>query len=98
MGFNDKALTGDRKINALIMAHHGRRRWLNLVAAFLCAINGAVTDIFCGCQVKFLNFMQDFAILQTFILRVVPSFTGFAWRRYHVVILSWHQSHHHRIL
>jgi hypothetical protein len=60
-----------------------------VVAAFLRAINGTVTDVFSGHQMKFLNVMQNFAVFQTFILRVVPSFAGLAWRRDHLALLSW---------
>lgn len=59
-----------------------------MVAAFLGAVNGAVIDAFCGYQMKFLNVMQNFAVFQALILRVVPSFAGLAWRRYHLVLLS----------
>jgi hypothetical protein len=59
-----------------------------MVAAFLGAVNGTVTDVFGGYQMEFLYVMQNLAIFQAFILRVVPSFAGFAWRRYHLVLLS----------
>jgi hypothetical protein len=55
-----------------------------MVAAFFGAVDRAVADVCCRHQMKFLNIVQDFTILQTFILWVVPSFTGFAWRRYHL--------------
>ncbi|WP_155315654.1 hypothetical protein [Desulfosarcina alkanivorans] len=83
-----------RPADALIRAHGGRRGRFDLITAFLGAIDGTVTDIFCGHQMKFLNVVQDFAVFQTFILRVVPSFTGFAWRRYHLILLSWQSSCH----
>ena len=60
-----------------------------MIAAFLGAINGTVTDIFGGYQMKLLNIVQEFTVFQTFILRVVPSFAGFTWRRYHLDLLSW---------
>lgn len=82
----------------LIWTHHGCRGRLDLVAAFLCAVDGTVTDVFRGYQMKFLNVMQNFALFQTFILRVVSSFAGFAWRRYHRVLLSWHEPCHLRML
>jgi hypothetical protein len=72
----------------LIGTHHGRGRRLDLVTAFLGAVNGAVTDAFCGYQMKFLNIVQNLALFQAFILRVVPSITGFAWRRNHRILLS----------
>jgi hypothetical protein len=59
-----------------------------VVAAFLGTVNGAVIDAFGGYQMKFLNVMQNFTVFQALILRVVPSFAGFAWRRYHLVLLS----------
>ena len=61
-----------------------------MVAALLGAVNGAVTDVFCGYQMKFLNVVQNFTVFQAFILRVVHPFAGLAWRRYHLVLLSWH--------
>jgi hypothetical protein len=69
-----------------------------VVAAFLGAVNGAVTDAFCGYQMELLNVVQNFTVFQAFILRVVPSFAGFAWRRYHLVLLSWLAPYHHWVL
>jgi hypothetical protein len=70
--------------DALLKRAHCRRRWrLDMIAAFFGTIDGTVTDVFCGHQMKFLNVMQDFAIFQAFIFRVVPSFAMFTRRGYH---------------
>lgn len=80
----------------LIRTHHGCRWRFDLVTAFLSTVDGTVTDVFCGYQVKFLNIVQNFAIFQAFIFRVVPSFAGLTWRRYHLVLLSCPERYHPR--
>ena len=70
-------------------AHHGCRRRFDLVTALLGTVDCAVTDIFRGHQVELLNVVKNFAILQAFVFRVVPSFASFTRRRYHGVLLSW---------
>ena len=48
-----------------------------MVAALFGAVDGTVTDAFCGHQMKFLNVVQDLAVFQAFIFRVVPTFAMF---------------------
>jgi len=89
-----RAIRNEFSTAALKWTHHGCRRGFDLVTAFLGAIDGAVTDVFRGYQVELLHVVKNLAISQAFVFRIVPSFTGFARRRYHGVLLSWRLHRH----